>query len=134
MHIGFKIFGTIWALLLMYYACEYLGIIVKRSATARHILNPDAEFLQKLKEELSSSKNVLEAFALAAAEHSNCPSGKAGGSLGTFKKGSMVPAFDNVVFNEEIGKIHGPITTQFGHHLIFIESRSGDEQSVKSEL
>lgn len=118
----------------MYYACEYLGLIVKRSAVARHILNPDDEFLTKLKKELSASTNVLEAFATAAAEHSSCPSGKAGGSLGLFKKGSMVPAFDKVVFTEEIGKIHGPIKTQFGHHLIYIESRTGDEIGDKSEL
>ena len=49
-----------------------------------------------------------------------CP----GGALGTFSQGQMVPSFDKVVFNEEIGKIHGPIKTPFGAHLILIDSRS----------
>ena len=40
--------------------------------------------------------------------------GKSGGALGTFKQGQMVPAFDKVVFNEELGVIHGPIKTPFG--------------------
>jgi len=44
--------------------------------------------------------------------------------LGTFSQGQMVPSFDKVVFNEEIGKIHGPIKTPFGAHLILIDSRS----------
>ena len=35
----------------------------------------------------------------------------------------MVPEFDKVVFNEAVGVIHGPIKTQFGSHLILIESR-----------
>jgi len=41
-----------------------------------------------------------------------------------FSKGQMVKAFDTVVFTEELGKIHGPINTPFGAHLILIEDRS----------
>jgi peptidyl-prolyl cis-trans isomerase C len=36
----------------------------------------------------------------------------------------MVPEFDTVVFNEEVGKVHGPVRTQFGFHLLEITSRS----------
>jgi peptidyl-prolyl cis-trans isomerase C len=36
----------------------------------------------------------------------------------------MVKEFDQVVFNEEIGKVHGPVQTQFGYHLIEITGRS----------
>jgi peptidyl-prolyl cis-trans isomerase C len=36
----------------------------------------------------------------------------------------MVPEFDKVVFNEEIRKVHGPVKTQFGYHLIEITSRT----------
>ena len=46
-----------------------------------------------------------------------------GGSLGSFSPKQMVPEFDKVVFNEAVGVIHGPIKTQFGSHLILIESR-----------
>ena len=35
----------------------------------------------------------------------------------------MVPEFDTVVFNEEVGKVHGPVKTQFGFHLLEITSR-----------
>lgn len=59
----------------------------------------------------------------AAKEHSKCPSGREGGSLGEFSPGMMVPEFDKVVFSEEVGVVHGPIETQFGFHLIEITNR-----------
>ena len=30
----------------------------------------------------------------------------------------MVKEFDTVVFRDEVGKVHGPVKTQFGYHLI----------------
>lgn len=99
----------------------------KKSASASHILvkGPDAsKFLTKLKGDISASKNIPAKFAEAAAKNSICPSAKNGGSLGTFKQGQMVPAFDKVVFSESIGVVHGPINTPFGSHLILIDSRS----------
>jgi peptidyl-prolyl cis-trans isomerase C len=121
----------------------------KKSASASHILvkgKEGVQFLNELKVKLKSSKNVPQAFADAAAQYSSCPSSKRGGALGTFQQGQMVfilsivsnhnlllfslffswqvPAFDKVVFNEEIGVIHGPINTPFGAHLILIDERS----------
>ena len=32
--------------------------------------------------------------------------------------------FDQVVFNEEVGKVHGPVKTDFGYHLIEITERT----------
>lgn len=103
---------------------DFLG--PKKSASASHILvkGPESkQFLTELKTKLSASKNVPQAFAQAAQQYSTCPSSKRGGSLGNFKQGQMVPAFDKVVFNDEVGVIHGPIGTPFGNHLILIESR-----------
>ena len=39
-------------------------------------------------------------------------------TLGSFGQGAMVPEFDKVVFNDEVGVVHGPVKTQFGYHLI----------------
>jgi peptidyl-prolyl cis-trans isomerase C len=63
-------------------------------------------------------------FAEIAKAHSTCPSGQQGGDLGEFGPGQMVKEFNTVVFNEEVGKTHGPVKTQFGYHLIEIVSRS----------
>ena len=35
----------------------------------------------------------------------------------------MVPEFDKVVFNDEVGVVHGPVKTQFGYHLLEVTSR-----------
>ncbi len=89
-------------------------------ATARHILVDSAELAEDLKRQIESGVD----FAQLAAEHSGCPSGSSGGDLGEFEQGQMVPEFDQVVFNDAIGEIHGPVQTQFGYHLIEILERS----------
>ena len=89
-------------------------------ASARHILVPDES-------ECSALKKMIEGgddFATVASQHSKCPSGKQGGALGEFSPGQMVKEFDEVVFSGEIGKVLGPVKTQFGYHLIEITARS----------
>lgn len=91
-----------------------------KSATASHILvDSEKECL-----ELKTTIEMGASFAAVAREHSKCPSGKKGGSLGSFQPGQMVPEFDKVVFSGDIQKVHGPVKTQFGYHLIWIESRT----------
>ncbi|MFC1745181.1 peptidylprolyl isomerase [Candidatus Riflebacteria bacterium] len=90
-------------------------------AEARHILVSTEEQCEELKKQIESGSD----FAALAEEHSQCPSGKQkGGALGEFSPGQMVKEFDRVVFNEEINKVHGPVKTQFGFHLIEITSRT----------
>ena len=90
------------------------------SASARHILVKSEEECIKLKKEIEGGTS----FTKVAMQHSTCPSGKEGGSLGEFRPGQMVPEFDEVVFKEEVGKVHGPVKTQFGYHLIEITERN----------
>ena len=89
-------------------------------ATANHILVRTEEECKELKGKIESGEI---SFSKAARKFSKCPSGAEGGSLGTFGQGQMVPEFDEVVFSAEIGKIHGPVKTDFGYHLIEIISR-----------
>tara|TARA_Y100000782_G_C10112563_1_gene235177 strand:+ start:691 stop:939 length:249 start_codon:yes stop_codon:yes gene_type:complete len=69
---------------------------------------------EKLKQQLARGAD----FGQLAKKHSSCSSAKQGGSLGEFRPGEMVKAFDNVVFKKPILTVHGPIKTQFGFHLI----------------
>jgi peptidyl-prolyl cis-trans isomerase C len=88
-------------------------------ATARHILVKTQEQCNDIKEQIAKGSD----FADMAQKHSLCPSGKQGGALGEFSPGQMVAEFDQVVFSEDVGKVHGPVQTQFGFHLIEITSR-----------
>lgn len=83
-------------------------------ACARHILVKQEDLANKLKEQIAKGED----FGKLAKKHSLCPSGKKGGDLGEFKRGQMVKAFDDVVFKKEVLKVHGPVKTQFGFHLI----------------
>ena len=90
------------------------------TASARHILVSTEQACLDIQTKINSGENTFET---AAAEHSQCPSGKQGGDLGSIGPGMMVPEFDQVVFNEEVGKVHGPVQTQFGYHLVEITQR-----------
>ena len=89
-------------------------------ATARHILVDTEPKCESIKKEIENGAD----FAEMAKTHSSCPSGREGGALGEFSPGQMVSEFDQVVFNHEVGVVHGPVKTQFGYHLIEITSRS----------
>jgi peptidyl-prolyl cis-trans isomerase C len=92
-------------------------------ATARHILVKTKDELELVYNELESGSS----FATVAKQYSTCPSGNSGGNLGSFKPGTMVKEFDEVVFdaNTNVGEVVGPVQTQFGYHLIVVDKRTG---------
>lgn len=89
-------------------------------AAARHILVSTEEECSNLKQQIADGAD----FAELAKKHSKCPSGRQGGALGTFSPGQMVREFDEVVFSAEIGKVQGPVKTQFGYHLVEVTMRT----------
>lgn len=70
--------------------------------------------IEALKAELDSGAS----FADLAKEHSDCPSGADGGSLGTFGKGQMVREFEETTFAMDVDQISDVVETDFGYHLI----------------
>ena len=86
---------------------------------ASHILVKTEEEAKQLREEIVAGKD----FAEVAKEVSLCPSGKEGGDLGYFRKGQMVPEFENAAFTLPIGQVSEPIKTQFGWHLIVVTAQ-----------
>merc|ERR1711924_198750 len=91
-----------------------------KSAEASHILVASESQANDLKKQIEGGAD----FAELAKKHSTCPSGKSGGSLGSFGPGQMVPEFDKIVFSGDVKKTLGPVKTQFGYHLIWISSRT----------
>jgi len=91
------------------------------TCSAKHILVDSEEACLDLKKQIEGGTSFDE----IAKKHSRCPSGQRGGDLGAFRPGMMVAEFDKVCFTEEVGKVHGPVKTQFGYHLILITERSG---------
>ncbi|KAF0814926.1 putative peptidyl-prolyl cis-trans isomerase Cbf2 [Andreprevotia sp. IGB-42] len=75
--------------------------------------------------ELKAEPYKFEAYAR---EHSTCPSGKQGGSLGQFGRGQMVPEFDAAAFALGEGELSPELVeTQFGFHIIKAGKKTAGE-------
>ncbi len=94
---------------------------LKDAARARHIL-VDSE--EQAREVLRAINDEHVDFAEAAKKSSKDEGTKgAGGELGWFAKGQMVPEFEQAVSALKIGEISAPVKTQFGYHIIQLEER-----------
>ena len=117
------------------------------NVTASHILitfddtdtdETKAEKKAQLEEIRQSILAETISFEDAAMENSDCPSSAQGGSLGTFGKGRMVPAFEVAAFSQETEEIGEIIETPFGYHIIMVsehrEEGTMDFEDTKEKL
>lgn len=105
------------------------------SVKASHILlNPATEGgIDKARAKADSIRGVIArgaSFAELAAKFGTDASKDSGGDLGTFARGAMVPAFEEAVFNGKTGDLK-VISTQFGVHVIKINSQIGSSRVAK---
>ena len=115
-----------------YYNQNKERFMTEEGVNASHIL-VDSE--EKALEILSRIKSGEITFEQAAMENSSCPSGQNGGNLGDFGRGQMVPEFDSAVFAMEVGEIsEAPVKTQFGYHLIKLNSKNAAEEMPFAEI
>jgi peptidyl-prolyl cis-trans isomerase SurA len=62
-------------------------------------------------------------FEALARARSEGPSREDGGDLGFFRRGVMVPAFEQAAFSLKVGEVSEPIRTNFGWHVLKVEER-----------
>jgi peptidyl-prolyl cis-trans isomerase C len=105
---------------------------VPEQIQASHILlslEPEASDEVK-KEKQSELQAVLKKikkgddFAELARKYSDCPSKDKGGDLGSFPRGAMVKAFEDVAFNLKKDEVSDVVETQFGFHIIKLTGRT----------
>jgi len=85
---------------------------------AAHILVDSEEKANALKAELAGG---AEFAAVAKANSTDTGSGANGGDLGWFGLGTMVKPFEEAVVAAEVGKVAGPVQSDFGFHLILVK-------------
>ncbi|GAA4782599.1 SurA N-terminal domain-containing protein [Olivibacter ginsenosidimutans] len=108
------------------------------SVTARHILlNPAKEGgVDKAKAKADSLKNLIlkgANFAALAVEYGTDGTKDNGGELGTFARGSMIPAFEDAVFDAKPGDVF-VLNTQYGVHVIKVDAQKGMSKVVKAAI
>lgn len=103
------------------YETKFKDAAPQMEYNAAHILVDSEEKANELKTELEAGADFAE---LAKANSTDTGSGANGGDLGWFGLGMMVKPFEDAVVSAEIGKVVGPVQSQFGYHLILVkESR-----------
>lgn len=87
-------------------------------------INGDAK--KKAEQVLVEVKKPGADFAALAQKYSQDDASKVqGGDLGTFTKGKMTPEFEQAAFALQAGQVSGVVKTEFGYHIIKVESNDG---------
>jgi parvulin-like peptidyl-prolyl isomerase len=95
----------------------------------------EAEALAKA-QDLRKRIQAGEDFAqLARQESDDAGSGANGGDLGSFRRGQMVPSFEQAAFTLQPGDLSEPVKSPFGYHLIKVEAKESKTfEEVRPEL
>jgi peptidyl-prolyl cis-trans isomerase D len=87
--------------------------------------------LTQLRAEIAGGAKFEE---VAKRESADSASAVNGGDLGKGVKGRFVPEFEKAVETLAPGQLSEPVLTQFGYHLIRVDSRTGDTTSLRHIL
>lgn len=100
---------------------------------AHHILfmlkpnSPPAERerqMRRLQAVLKQAQAKGADFEKLARQHSEDPTAKAnGGNLGTFERRQMVESFSEAAFKLPVGKVVGPVETEYGLHIVRVDEK-----------
>jgi peptidyl-prolyl cis-trans isomerase C len=95
----------------------------------------DAEALTKAQDIRKKLVAGGDFAAIAKEESDDSGSGAAGGELGLFRHGQMVPSFETAAFALKEGEISDPVKSQFGYHIIQVEAhKSKTFEEAKPEI
>lgn len=75
-----------------------------------------------------------EDFGKLASLYSDDPTAERGGDLGFFKRGDMIPKFEQAAFSLDSGEVSDVIQTEFGYHIIKVEGKRDDQVHARHIL
>jgi len=110
---------------------EQVGISVvvfPRIASAADSAGVQDEIGRLRREIVDAGADFAEMAIAVSEDETSAPNG---GELGTFGRGAMVPAFEEVAFSLQAGDVSQPVQTQFGWHLIKVDEIIEEEGETK---
>ena len=91
------------------------------SCRVRHILVADERTARDLLHRIAAGEDMA---VLAEAHSLDDASRTRGGDLGTLVQGTFTGAFEDAAFGAAVGRPAGPVRTEFGWHVLRVESRT----------
>ena len=95
---------------------------------ARHILVSDRALAAELRKKIAAGEKFED---LARARSEDPGTGQKGGDLGYLIRGSLVPEFENALFQMKTGEVSDPVASPYGFHVI---ERTGDRKLSAAPL
>ncbi len=126
-----------------YYRANLDQFTVPEAVRAHHILlaiNPsaskaDKDAVSKRAQGLIKQLKGGAKFEDLAKANSDDPGTKErGGDLGTFPRGDMIESFEKAAFGAKVGEIIGPITTEFGIHIVRVDQKISSRRIELAEV
>lgn len=129
-----------------YYDRNKRLFLIDEAVNVSHILfivpekasDAEAEKIRKQALDVLETAKRGKDFPELAKKYSQDASGKQGGSLGFFKKGQLLPAFESAAFSLKKGEISGLVRTEYGFHIIKVddvkEAAPEPFESVKEKI
>ncbi|AKT43599.1 peptidylprolyl isomerase [Chondromyces crocatus] len=90
----------------------------------------EAEALAEATRIVEEARQDPVRFGLIAAERSDDASGKRGGELGVFRKGTLPAALEEALEGLRIGEVGGPVRTPYGYHVVVRREAPTDREYV----
>jgi peptidyl-prolyl cis-trans isomerase C len=84
----------------------------------------DEQALAKAQEVRKKLVGGADFATVAKADSDDTGSAAQGGDLGEFRRGMMVPPFEQAAFTLKVGEISEPVKSPFGYHIIVVEQHN----------
>jgi peptidyl-prolyl cis-trans isomerase C len=112
------------------YDARFKDAVAQTEYNAAHILVDTEEKAIALKAEIEAGAD----FGEVAKANSTDGAAANGGDLGWFGVGMMVKPFEDAVLAAEVGKVTGPVKTDFGWHLLIVKETRVAAQPTIDDL
>jgi parvulin-like peptidyl-prolyl isomerase len=126
-----------------YYEAHTADFDVPAQATVREIVVKASDSDRESKRQAAEAVRAKVAeggtdFAAVAADVSDAGTKKAGGLLGTVKKGDLAEALDKAAFTVPVGEVSAVIEAGYGFHILKVDARIDEAlkpfDDVKAEI